>query len=196
MWEELDMEMDPAFLKRDACRKAGRPVEIARTDRLLIRETILPDVPELYRIWQQPGMGDYINPMQPTLEEELEFMDAYIRRAYAFYDFGLWTVLEQESGMIVGRAGLFPSELLENAVELGYMIRPECQGQGYAKECGKAILSYAENVLDMEEIHLLSDCRNTASLRTAAVLGFAEKERLLLGERKLVHLVRQFGESE
>lgn len=194
MWEELSMEIDPAFLKRDALRKAGRPVEIARTKRLLIRETVLSDVPELYRIWQQPGMGDYLKPMQPTLEEELEFMGAYIRHAYAFYDFGLWTVLEQESGMIVGRAGLFPSEILEEKVELGYMIAPEYQRKGYARECGRAILSYAEEVLELEEIHLLSDCRNTASLRTAKTLGFAETERFRHGDRELVHLVRRLGE--
>lgn len=194
MWEELDMEMDPAFLKRDALRKAGRPVEIARTKRLLIRETVLSDVPELYRIGQQPGMGDYLKPMQPTLEEELEFMDAYIRHAYAFYDFGLWTVLDQKSGRIAGRAGLFPSEILEEKVELGYMIAPEYQKKGYARECGQAILSYAEEVLDLEEIHLLSDSRNMASLRTAAALGFAQKERFRHGKIEMVHLVRRWRE--
>ncbi len=120
MWEGLDTEMDPAFLERDARRKAGKPVEIARTERLIVRETILKDVPDLYKIWREPGTSDYIRPMQPTLEEELEFMEAYIRHAYAFYDFGLWTVLEKESGQVVGRAGLFLSEILENAVELGF----------------------------------------------------------------------------
>lgn len=193
MWEELNIELDPAFLERESCRKAGRPVEIARTERLLIRETILSDVPKLYRIWQEPGMGDYIKPMQPTLEEEMDFMQAYIRHAYLFYDFGLWTVLEKESSKIVGRAGLFPSEMLENAVELGYMIAPACQGQGYAKECGKAILTYAENVLDMEEIHLLSDCRNEASIRTALAVGFSQKEPLFKENRELAHLVWRAG---
>lgn len=192
MWEDWNMEMDAAFLERDACRKAGRPVEIVQTERLLIRETVLSDVPELYRIWQEPGMGAYVKPMQPTLEEEMEFMRAYIRHAYSFCDFGLWTVLEKEKGRIVGRAGLFPSEILEEAVELGYMIAPEYQGQGYAAECGRAILAYAENVLDMEEIHLLADCRNEASLRTAAALGFTAAGRLSQKAGELVHLVRKF----
>lgn len=195
MWEELNVELDPAFLKRDACRKAGCPVEIAKTGRLLIRETILSDVPKLYRIWQQPGMGDYIKPMQPTLAEELDFMKAYISHAYAFYDFGLWTVLERESGQVAGRAGLFPSEMLEDAVELGYMIAPEFQGRGYAKECGKAILAYAEQVLDMTELHLLCDCSNTASRRTASALGFLETERLVQKEHTLLHLVWKAGKD-
>lgn len=191
MDEEWNIELDPAFAERDLCRKKGIPVEIARTGRLLIRETVLADVPKLYQIWQEPGMGDYISPLQPTLEEELDFMRAYICHAYAYYDFGLWTVLEEKSGKIVGRAGLFPSEILENAVELGYMIAPQFQRRGYAKECGKAILAYAEEVLDMEEIHLLTDCRNLASLRTAAALGFTAAGRLSQKDRELVHLARR-----
>lgn len=189
MWEDLDIEMDEAFLERDMRRKNGLPVEIARTERLIIRETILSDVPELYRIWKEPGMSDYIQPMQDTLEEEMEFMQAYIRHAYAFYDYGLWTVLERESGQIVGRAGLFPSEILKDAVELGYMVAPEHQKKGYALESGRAILLYAGEVLDMEEVHLLSDQRNEASLRTAVSLGFTETERFYEHGRKLVHFV-------
>lgn len=191
MWDDLNMEMDEAFLERDMRRKAGIPVEIVRTERLVIRETVLEDVPKLYRIWKEPGMGDYIQPMQDTLEEELEFMQAYIRHAYAFYDYGLWTVLEKESGRVVGRAGLFPSEILENAVELGYMIAPEHQKKGYAYESGKAILSYAGEILDIEEIHLLSDQRNEASLRTAAALGFRKAECLYRQGKKLVHLKKK-----
>ena len=33
---ESDWELDPEFEKRDVLRKAGIPVEIARTDQLLI----------------------------------------------------------------------------------------------------------------------------------------------------------------
>lgn len=183
------MELDPLFVERDACRKSGKPVEIAVTRRLRIRETVLEDVPELYRIWREPGMGDYVQPMQRTLEEELEFMYAYIRHMYAFYDFGLWTVLENGSGKIVGRAGLFPSEHLEDAVELGYMIAPEFQRRGYAAECGRAVLMYAEQQLDLGEVHLLTDRRNRASVRTAESLGFVRKEIQRYRKKEILHFV-------
>ena len=114
------LELDPFFAKRDISRKSGQPVEIARTKRLLIRETVLRDVPELYQIWQHPSVKAYVQPMQPTLEEEIDFMEAYICYAYSFYDFGLWSVLELESEDVIGRIGLSVSEHLEDAVELGY----------------------------------------------------------------------------
>ncbi len=181
MTEEKQLEepdLDPAFAERDRCRKAGTTVKIAETRRLLIRETVMEDVPALYEMRQQPGMGDYVEPMQPTLEEEMEFMKAYIRHMYAFYDFGLWTVLERKSGQVVGRAGLFPSELLEEGVELGYMIAPDRQGRGYALECGWAILDYAAEVLELAEVHVLADIRNQSSIRTVGRLGFTEGEKI------------------
>ena len=170
---QTDWELDPEFEKRDALRKAGIPVEIARTDRLLIRETIDSDIPELYRIGTDQAVTKYIVPMQPTLEEEIVYTKAYVRHMYAFYDFGLWTVLEKDAygqERVIGRAGLFPSERLDGQIEMGYMIAPECQGNGYGKEAAETVLRYAFNVLDLEEVHLFVEKENKASVKLAETL--------------------------
>lgn len=170
---ERDWELDPEFEKRDALRKAGIPVEIARTDQLLIRETIDSDISELYRIGTDQAVRKYIAPMQPTLEEEIVYTKAYVRHMYAFYDFGLWTVLEKDAygqERVIGRAGLFPSERLAGQIEMGYMIAPECQGNGYGKEAAETVLRYAFNVLDLEEVHLFAEKENKASVKLAETL--------------------------
>ena len=170
---ESDWELDPEFEKRDALRKAGIPVEIARTDRLLIRETIDSDIPELYRIGTDQAVTKYIVPMQPTLEEEIVYTKAYVRHMYAFYDFGLWTVLEKDAygqERVIGRAGLFPSERLAGQIEMGYMIAPECQGNGYGKEAAETVLRYAFDVLDLEEVHLFAEKENKASVKLEETL--------------------------
>ena len=170
---ESDWELDPEFEKRDALRKAGIPVEIARTDQLLIRETIDSDISELYRIGTDQAVRKYIAPMQPTLEEEIVYTKAYVRHMYAFYDFGLWTVLEKDAygqERVIGRAGLFPSERLAGQIEMGYVIAPECQGNGYGKEAAETVLRYAFNVLDLEEVHLFVEKENKASVKLAETL--------------------------
>ena len=170
---ESDWELDPEFEKRDALRKAGIPVEIARTDQLLIRETIDSDISELYRIGTDQAVRKYIAPMQPTLEEEIVYTKAYVRHMYAFYDFGLWTVQEKDAygqERVIGRAGLFPSERLAGQIEMGYMIAPECQGNGYGKEAAETVLRYAFNVLDLEEVHLFAEKENKASVKLAETL--------------------------
>lgn len=170
---ESDWELDPEFEKRDALRKAGIPVEIAKTDQLLIRETIDSDISELYRIGTDQAVRKYIAPMQPTLEEEIVYTKAYVKHMYAFYDFGLWTVLEKDAygqERVIGRAGLFPSERLAGQIEMGYMIAPECQGNGYGKEAAETVLRYAFNVLDLEEVHLFAEKENKASVKLAETL--------------------------
>ena len=170
---ESDWELDPEFEKRDALRKAGIPVEIARTDQLLIRETIDSDISELYRIGTDQAVRKYIEPMQPTLEEEIVYTKAYVRHMYAFYDFGMWTVLEKDAygqERVIGRAGLFPSERLAGQIEMGYMIAPECQGNGYGKEAAETVLRYAFNVLDLEEVHLFVEKENKTSVKLAETL--------------------------
>lgn len=170
---ESDWELDPEFEKRDALRKAGIPVEIARTGQLLIRETIDSDISELYRIGTDQAVRKYIAPMQPTLEEEIIYTKAYVRHMYAFYDFGLWTVLKKDAygqERVIGRAGLFPSERLAGQIEMGYMIAPECQGNGYGKEAAETVLRYAFNVLDLEEVHLFVEKENKASVKLAETL--------------------------
>lgn len=170
---ESDWELDPEFEKRDALRKAGIPVEIARTDQLLIRETIDSDISDYIRIGTDQAVRKYIAPMQPTLEEEIVYTKAYVRHMYAFYDFGLWTVLEKDAygqERVIGRAGLFPSERLAGQIEMGYMIAPECQGNGYGKEAAETVLRYAFNVLDLEEVHLFAEKENKASVKLAETL--------------------------
>ena len=194
---ESDWELDPEFEKRDALRKAGIPVEIARTDQLLIRETIDSDISELYRIGTDQAVRKYIAPMQPTLEEEIVYTKAYVRHMYAFYDFGLWTVLEKDAygqERVIGRAGLFPSERLAGQIEMGYMIAPECQGNGYGKEAAETVLRYAFNVLDLEEVHLFAEKENKTSVKLAETLlikvpgGQKEKWQDLFGGRIRIFL--------
>ncbi len=191
----MEEEWDAAFARRDAERKAGRPVQIAVTERLLIRETTLSDVPALYRILRKPEVGRFLDSPQPSLGEELAFMEAYIRHAYSFYDFGLWSIVERVSGQVVGRAGLFPTGLPMEGVELGYVIDPSRQRRGYALECGRAIVRYAFETLDIPELHLLTDRRNTASVRTAEALCFVWRETLCMDGAEMLHYTRENGEQ-
>ena len=66
---------------------------------------------------------------------------------------------------VLGRAGLEHDEM-------GYMIAPEFQNQGYATEVCRFIIDYARENTDFEELYCRIDERNTASVRLAKKLGF------------------------
>lgn len=157
-------ELDIEYLERVRRRYNHIPWDIGETDRCLIRELSLSDLPALYELYDKPGMTDYVEPLY-DYETELEYQKAYIENMYGFYEYGMWLVFSKETGKLIGRAGLEHDEL-------GYMIAPELQNRGYATEVCRFIIDYARENTDFEELYCRIDERNEASVRLAKKLGF------------------------
>lgn len=157
-------ELDIEYLERVRRWYNHIPWDIGETDRCLIRELSLSDLPALYELYDKPGMTDYVEPLYDN-ETELEYQKAYIENMYGFYEYGMWLVFSKETGKLIGRAGLEHDEL-------GYMIAPELQNLGYATEVCRFIIDYARENTDFEELYCRIDERNEASVRLAKKLGF------------------------
>ena len=157
-------ELDIEYLERVRRRYNHIPWDIGETDRCLIRELSLSDLPAIYELYDKPGMTDYVEPLY-DYETELEYQKAYIENMYGFYEYGMWLVFSKETGKLIGRAGFEHDEL-------GYMIAPELQNRGYATEVCRFIIDYARENTDFEELYCRIDERNTASVRLAKKLGF------------------------
>lgn len=157
-------ELDIEYLERVRRRYNHIPWDIGETDRCLIRELSLSDLPALYELYDKPGMTDFVEPLY-DYETELEYQKAYIENMYGFYEYGMWLVFSKETGKLIGRAGLEHNEM-------GYMIAPELWNQGYATEVCRFIIDYARENTDFEELYCRIDERNEASVRLAKKLGF------------------------
>ena len=157
-------ELDIEYLERVRRRYNHIPWDIGETERCLIRELSLSDLPALYELYDKPGMTDYVEPLY-DYETELEYQKAYIENMYGFYEYGMWLVFSKETGKLIGRAGLEHDEL-------GYMIAPELWNQGYATEVCRFIIDYARENTDFEELYCRIDEKNEASVRLAKKLGF------------------------
>lgn len=170
---------DPQFLLDLWKRHYGLPWEIARTDRLLLRESIPADLPGLLAVYA----GEAGNPdVQPLSQEPEEELLAYIGHRYPFYGYGLWSVLELSTGELIGRAGL--EETQEGVPEIAWLFAREKRGQGYAREAACAILSYAQRELGFRRVAALISTDNSASRRLAESLGFAENPEKSEKQRK------------
>ena len=153
------------------CRLAGLPWNILETERLRVRESMVSDVEDFYRIYQDPSITYYMENLFPEKESEIAYMKSYIEQIYGFYGFGLWTVILKESGEIIGRAGLSVREGYE-IPELGFVIGVKIKKKGYAYEVCEAILRYAREELAFEAVQALVDEKNESSLRLLKKLGF------------------------
>lgn len=180
--------LDPEYVDKVYRRLKGLPWDILETERCLIRETTPEDVEEFYQIYSDPAITRYMEDLYPEIEQEKQYIREYIEKVYSFFEFGVWTVVERESGSVIGRAGFAYREGYEDP-ELGFIIGVPWQRRGYAQEVCRAVLKYGWEVLGFEQVQALVEPGNEASLRLCGKLGFAEKERVTEKGKEYVRLV-------
>lgn len=168
---------EPEEVDLDSYRKAwqrlsGLPWDIMETKRLKLRETTVEDVDQLYGIYAMPGMTTYMEGLFPDPEDEKRYMRDYIKNVYGLMGFGVWSIIEKESGSLIGRAGFSVRNGFEN-IELGFFIGTRWQGKGYAQEACDAVLRYGRRYLEIDTVQALVKEGNTVSEHILEKLGFS-----------------------
>lgn len=162
-------------------RAAGEPWEILKTERLLLRETTVGDLDSLYEIYKDPEMTLFMEGLFADPADEKRYMEDYIRNVYQLLGFGVWTVIEQKTGDIIGRAG-FSVRAGFDRPEIGFLIGKNWQGRGYAKEAVEACLVYGRDVLGFAEVQALVKEGNAVSVHLLETLGFQTRETVEIEE--------------
>ncbi len=153
--------IDGNYLKEWMRREQGKPVTIAKTEGLTIREILEEDFDDLIRICRQTGAGGRSSPLTR------EILRAYIDTAYRLQGYGLWSVLYGET--LIGSCGFAPAPA--GALELQYMLDPAYQGQGFGTKMCRAALEYARERLHAKDICVRISPGNAASLALARKLN-------------------------
>lgn len=169
-------------------RLKGLPWDILETRRCLIRETVPEDVEDFYQIYSNPAITEFTEGLYPDKEQEKEYIREYIKRVYTYYEFGVWTVVEKESGDVIGRAGFSCREGYDEP-ELGFIIGVPWQRRGYAEEVCRGILLYGWECLEFDRVQALVEVENAASLKLCDKLGFHAVEELTMKDRQYFRLI-------
>lgn len=193
--------IDEALAERVYKRHTGEPWTIAETKRCIIRELTMDDIDALFELYSKPGITDFVEPLY-DYDKECEYEKAYIEHMYGYYEYGMWLVFSKDTGELIGRAGLENRDYCDeqetqgatgayhSEMELGYVIAPEYQRQGYATEVCKAILDYAWENLAPERINCLIDERNYPSRKLVEKLGFHLLEETDVTGEKLLRYTK------
>ena len=142
---------------------------IIETERLKLRELTLDDTDKLALVLSDPeSMKFYPHPFS---REEVEHWIKWNIENYKKYGFGLWAVIEKESGEFIGDCGITMQQVeddlgvtiqnpkngrvkaLSEACldrpylfhEIGYHLRKEYRGKGYATEAARACSDFAKS---------------------------------------------------
>jgi RimJ/RimL family protein N-acetyltransferase len=141
-------------------------VEI-KTDRLLLRPLTTADLEEVVEMHSTPevertmGAFDRRTARARLERNELEWDE----RGH-----GLVAILERATGRFLGRSGLkYWSQFDET--EVGWVLRPEVWGQGFATEAGRACIDWGFGTLQVPYLTAMIVPDNHRSIAVAKRLG-------------------------
>jgi len=121
VYDEEDIDDD--LLKLVCARKYNEPLVIAETERFIIREMTVGDLPHLYELYHTLSDCPYVEPLY-EYEDEKAFTIKYIENMYGFFGYGLWLVFDKKTGELVARAGVENRSIDgQNCQELGYLVK-------------------------------------------------------------------------
>ena len=170
VYDEEDIDDD--LLKLVCARKYNEPLVIAETERFIIREMTVGDLPHLYELYQTLSDCPYVEPLY-EYEDEKAFTIKYIESMYGFFGYGLWLVFEKKTGELVGRAGIENRSIDgQNCQELGYLVKKNWQGKHVAWEVMSRIVELAKDRFGLEELNICTMKTNIPSIQLALKLGF------------------------
>ncbi|MGN0480288.1 MAG: GNAT family N-acetyltransferase [Lachnospiraceae bacterium] len=170
--EELQ-DVDDWYLLQAYAHMSNEPWCVYEDSDYIIREMTENDLPDMYKMYDKPGVKEYVEPLY-GYDDELEFTKSYINSMYGFYGYGLWLCFEKRTGNLVGRAGFSHREIDgEEKVELGYIIDADYQGRGIAYRLCRRLLELGSKYWGFKEIFVCCDSKNTRSIALAAKLGFS-----------------------
>jgi RimJ/RimL family protein N-acetyltransferase len=138
-------------------------VDCLETERLTLWALTLDDVDLLVALDRDPEVMRYINGGRPTPRAETE---AVVRRSLGHR----WLAYERSTGAFVGWFGLRPSGDPRER-ELGYRLRREAWGNGYASEGGRALIGVAFTQLGVSRVWAQTMTVNARSRRVMEHCG-------------------------
>jgi ribosomal-protein-alanine N-acetyltransferase len=143
---------------------------ILQTQRLSLREFESEDLDALVTILSDPETMRYY----PAPVDRVGVAD-WIQRNRARYandGYGLWAMILASTGELIGDCGLVRQRVDGmDEIEIGYHVRRDLWGQGYASEAACACRDYGFAKLEVDRLISLIRPENLASRRVAEKNG-------------------------
>ncbi len=161
------------------------------SERLLLRAFEIGDAEEIHQAvseswselsrWLPWCRADY------SMSDTLDFIH---RRAVAFRDEfeHAFAIVERSTGRLAGATGINQIDQRVRRANLGYWLRTEMTGMGYATEAAKMVAKWAFDDLKFERLEIVVATGNIQSqrvaLRTGAVREGIARRRLRMGDEQ------------
>ena len=153
---------------------------IAETGRLVLRNWRSGDRDEYLAACNTNAVTAHLN--GPATSEDIDASLSRIARSQADYGFSFWAIERKSDGALLGYCGLRICDDLERPVhgevEIGWRLREDAWGQGYASEAARAALDWAWANLAANRVVSFTVPANEPSWRLMERLGMVRRPDL------------------
>ena len=144
------------------------------TDRLTLRPWEVEDADAALGVYGEGGVARWLSPAMDTVTD-LGGMRLILQQWIAedqrlFTPAGRWAIERQEDKQVIGGAVLLPLPPGGEDLEMGWTLRPDAWGQGYAAEAGRRLAQWAFEE-GSEEVFAVARPANERAGATARRIG-------------------------
>ncbi|MCR5327290.1 MAG: GNAT family N-acetyltransferase [Saccharofermentans sp.] len=161
--------------------------KILETERLFLREMTMDDFDALNAV-----LGDDAIMIHYPYTFDEARVRSWIERNMNRYrndGFGLWAVCLKDSGEMIGDCGLTLQNIEgEMLPEIGYHIRADRQGQGFAREAALAVRDWAFANTEYPALYSYCKYTNVGSYKTAESIGMKFLKEYPDADNEITHV--------
>lgn len=129
-----------------------KPFPVLTTERLTLRQLATSDDGEIFVLRSDIKVNKYLDrPISNSIDDARRFINTVngnIERSESLY----WAITLTGINALVGTVCLFGFSIDNSSCEIGFEILPDFQGQGIMKEAVEKVISYAFNIIGVNEI--------------------------------------------
>jgi RimJ/RimL family protein N-acetyltransferase len=167
-----------AYANESNFKLAGLEIDEVETQHLILRRIHENDTASLHQCYSDPDvmklMPGGVKSLEASTQSVIRKIDHWHQRG-----FGLWSVVEKLSGIVIGHCGLVWSDH-QGGVEVGYLIAKEHWNKGFVTSAVRASLAVGFESMGVNRIFAVASPENIASRRIMEKVGMVN-----LGEKSL-----------
>jgi RimJ/RimL family protein N-acetyltransferase len=148
---------------------------IRSTPRLVLRAFGRHDVDDLFALDSDPRVMRYIGDGSVSTRADAEAaVERVLKRYVEHPGLGVWHASRRDTGAFIGWASLKHAGESPD-IEIGYRLRPDAWGFGFATELARAMRSRGFDELALDRIIGVTHPDNAASQRVLAKIGMRDE---------------------
>ncbi|HEY6351373.1 MAG TPA: GNAT family N-acetyltransferase [Candidatus Angelobacter sp.] len=148
---------------------------VLETERLLLRQFVPADAASLEAVLGDPAAMEWYP--APLDREGVEVWIERNRERYQRDGHALWAMILKSSRELIGDCGCILQEVEgRQQMEIGYHVRRDLWGNGYAPEAARACMDYAFTRLGAQRVISMIRPKNRNSIRVAEKNGLTREK--------------------